>query len=47
VPPTRIKPARLKSGSGLGVVAPASPLYNRGDIARARARLEIIESGVR
>jgi muramoyltetrapeptide carboxypeptidase len=40
VPPTRIKPARLKSGSVLGVVAPSSPLYNRGDIARARARLE-------
>jgi muramoyltetrapeptide carboxypeptidase len=35
----RIKPHRLHAGARLGVVAPASPLYNRGDVARAAALL--------
>jgi muramoyltetrapeptide carboxypeptidase len=35
-----IKPAALGPGSTLGVVAPASPLYNRGDILRATVALE-------
>ena len=34
------KPSILRRGAVLGVVAPASPLYNRGDIARAAGRLE-------
>jgi muramoyltetrapeptide carboxypeptidase len=41
VPSNRIKPARLKPGSSvLGVVAPASPVYNRSDIARAAATMQ-------
>ena len=36
----RIRPPRLRAGATLGVVAPASPLYNRSDIARATAVLE-------
>jgi muramoyltetrapeptide carboxypeptidase len=35
----RRKPPVLQPGAVLGVVAPASPLYNRGDIARATATL--------
>jgi muramoyltetrapeptide carboxypeptidase len=35
----RVKPHRLVAGARLGVVAPASPLYNRGDVARAAALL--------
>jgi muramoyltetrapeptide carboxypeptidase len=35
-----IKPPALGPGATLGVVAPASPLYNRGDILRATAVLE-------
>jgi muramoyltetrapeptide carboxypeptidase len=36
----RQKPPILRPGAVLGVVAPASPIYNRGDIARAAAALE-------
>jgi muramoyltetrapeptide carboxypeptidase len=36
----RQKPPAFRPGSVLGVVAPASPLYNRGDVARARAALK-------
>ncbi len=35
-----VKPERLGAGAVLGVVAPASPIYNRGDIGRASAVLE-------
>jgi muramoyltetrapeptide carboxypeptidase len=35
----RVKPHRLHAGAVLGVVAPASPLYNRGDLARAASLL--------
>ena len=35
----RLKPRRLRPGATFGVVAPASPLYNRGDLARATAVL--------
>jgi muramoyltetrapeptide carboxypeptidase len=35
----RVKPYRLHAGAILGVVAPASPLYNRGDLDRAAALL--------
>ncbi len=39
--PSRLtRPPRLASGATLGVVAPASPIYNRGDIGRAGAVLE-------
>ena len=34
------KPRALSPGSVLGVVAPASPAYNRGDVARAAAVLD-------
>lgn len=37
--PKRLPP-RLTPGATLGIVAPASPLYNRGDIPRATHRLE-------
>src|SRR5688572_15669602 len=40
MPPQRVKPPKLAPGATLGVVAPASPVYNRGDIARATAALE-------
>jgi muramoyltetrapeptide carboxypeptidase len=40
VPPLRHLPPRIRPGATVGVVAPASPLYNRGDIARAAAHLE-------
>jgi muramoyltetrapeptide carboxypeptidase len=36
----RRRPPRLGPGATLGIVAPASPLYNRGDLARAAAVLE-------
>lgn len=36
----RVRPPRLRPGSVLGVVAPASPVYNRSEIARAVAVLE-------
>ncbi len=36
----RRKPPILRPGAVLGVVAPASPVFNRGDIARASANLE-------
>jgi muramoyltetrapeptide carboxypeptidase len=42
VPYERVKPGRLSAGAVLGVVAPASPLYNRGDIPRAAAALETL-----
>jgi muramoyltetrapeptide carboxypeptidase len=38
----RIRPPRLRAGATLGVVAPASPLYNRSDIARATRTLEAL-----
>jgi muramoyltetrapeptide carboxypeptidase len=37
----------LRPGAVLGVVAPASPLYNRGDIARATATLKGLGFGVK
>src|SRR4051794_32117349 len=35
----RQKPPALAPGAVLGIVAPASPLYNRSDLSRARANL--------
>jgi muramoyltetrapeptide carboxypeptidase len=36
----KIKPARLKMGDTIGIVAPASPLYNKSDLVRGMKTLE-------
>jgi muramoyltetrapeptide carboxypeptidase len=36
----KIKPARLKKGDTIGIVAPASPLYNKSDLVRGIKTLE-------
>jgi muramoyltetrapeptide carboxypeptidase len=36
----KIKPARLKKGDTIGIVAPASPLYNKSDLVRGIRTLE-------
>lgn len=36
----KIKPARLKKGDTIGIVAPASPLYNKSDLIRGIKTLE-------
>jgi muramoyltetrapeptide carboxypeptidase len=36
----KIKPARLKKGDTIGIVAPASPLYNKSDLIRGMKTLE-------